>query len=197
MKRAICAALAVLAAVTVAWGMGRENPQGDLAAAAISGEMLRLHVLANSDSEADQALKLVVRDAVLSAARPLLQQAQNEGTAREIAQTHTKELRAAALTAARKAGYKGDIAVSVGRYGFPDRTYEGVFVPAGDYDAVRVVIGKGGGHNWWCVMYPTLCLPVNEDAPAPKEVKFRSGIAHWWRSITAAKTDESQKTRAD
>ena len=78
-----------------------------------------------------------------------------------------------------RVGYAGEVDAAAGVFEFPDRRYGGVFVPAGDYRALRVVIGAGEGHNWWCVLYPSLCLPEGAEG----EMRFHSVILDWLRGL--------------
>lgn len=120
--------------------------------AELADKLVRLHVLANSDAEADQALKLRVRDAVLEA---------SEG-AETLDAALLETLRQAAQETVWQAGSRDIVSVSRERCWFDTRVYESFSLPAGYYDAVRVVIGAGAGHNWWCVIYPPLCAGVCE-----------------------------------
>ncbi len=120
--------------------------------------VVRLHVLANSDSEEDQALKLRVRDGVLAAAGPILEGA----TTREEAIARLTEalptLEAAAATVIAAAGRDDPVAVALGEETYPTRVYESCAFPAGTYVSLRVGIGEAAGKNWWCVLFPPLCL---------------------------------------
>lgn len=120
--------------------------------------LLRLHVVANSDSEEDQALKLKVRDDILAAARELFRGVTSREEAIRIASENLVLIEEVAKERIMAEGKDYPVAACVGRFEFPDRTYGGVKVPAGVYDAVRVVIGKGAGANWWCILFPPLCL---------------------------------------
>ena len=123
---------------------------------------IRLHVVAADDSAAAQALKLEVRDATLAAARTLLEDCDDADTAWARIGENVDALESAAAARARALGYQGPVAAETGVFDFPDRHYGAVFVPAGRYRALRVVIGEGEGHNWWCVLYPSLCVPESE-----------------------------------
>lgn len=122
-------------------------------ARAESRDYVRLHVVAADDTAPAQALKLEVRDAVLDCARELLRDVGDAEAAWRVVNDHVDELEAAARRVA------GDARCEVGVFPFPERVYGGTRVPAGDYRALRVVIGAGQGHNWWCVLYPSLCYP--------------------------------------
>ncbi len=127
------------------------------------GEILRFHVLANSNSKADQELKLKVRDHVLEVWKTLGKNAKSACDAENIAIKELSLLREAALDIVNNEGYNYDVTVSCGVYPFPKKSYGNVTLPEGNYNAIRVVIGEGKGDNWWCVMYPPLCF-VKETA---------------------------------
>ncbi len=126
----------------------------------IRGDVLRLHVLANSDSEEDQQLKLKVRDAILSAGKNIF----DGSVTKENAEHKIEEEKEALLEAAKKVikenGFDYDVEITVTEEFFTTRTYENVTLPAGKYKAVRVLIGESIGQNWWCVMFPPLCIPA-------------------------------------
>ena len=129
---------------------------------------LRLHVIANSDSEADQSVKLAVRDAVLEKAR--LRFAENDVTtadeAKELLMDMGAELYEAAESTVKAYGADSGVQLEYGAFEFPDREYNGTKYPAGEYNALRIILGEGEGHNWWCVMFPPLCIIEEPDAPA-------------------------------
>lgn len=145
-------ALLLALAVTLLWGAWSLHRQDDL-----QEKMIRLHVIANSDSDADQTLKLCVRDAVLCRAEEILRQSADMTEARarlrdslpDIGDAAAKEL------AAQGSGYS--VSVALEDTEFPRKTYDDFALPAGEYLALRVVIGAGEGRNWWCVVYPPLC----------------------------------------
>lgn len=124
----------------------------------ISTKVLRLHVIAASDSQEDQALKLKVRDSVLKCSQDILSGETQKGTAERRIAANLDALRHAAEEEIQKNGYRYPVRVELTKADFPTRTYENVTLPAGQYNAVRVVIGNGEGKNWWCVMFPPLCL---------------------------------------
>ena len=123
--------------------------------AQVRQEVLRLHVLANSDSPEDQALKLRVRDRILAETGDAFDRAVSLSDARE----------RAARAALDEAGSGEPVRAEVVRMFFDTRVYDGFTMPAGWYDALRVVIGEGKGHNWWCVLYPPLCISAAEKLP--------------------------------
>lgn len=129
----------------------------------IRSKMLRMHVIANSDSEADQALKLKVRDAVLKEGKEIFDGSITADDAEKKILPETERLRQAALTIIHEEGFDYDVSVTVGNEYFSTRTYDNsVTLPAGYYTAVKVIIGAGVGKNWWCVMFPPMCLPAAE-----------------------------------
>lgn len=120
--------------------------------------ILRFHVIANSDTAEDQALKIKVRDAVGCKISSL---AKNVNTAAETAavvREHSEEIKCAAEECIKKEGYEYGVEIKVGEYYFPTKHYQAMALPAGDYEAVRIIIGEGKGENWWCVLFPPLCF---------------------------------------
>jgi stage II sporulation protein R len=163
------------------------------------GEMIRLHVVARSDGLEDQRTKLAVRDALLKTFGKRLE-AETFDAALAAIQANLPDIRRVAEKAAAARG-ETDVEVTFGLQDFPLRVYGGVTVPAGTYQALRVVIGGGEGRNWWCVMYPALCLtdadcadtqqfamPLsgtaqsNQALPEP-EVVFESALWSWVQSL--------------
>ncbi len=120
--------------------------------------VVRLHVLANSDSEEDQALKLRVRDAVLAVTSPLVTDCTSQADAIDILTAHMDELEAAARGVIESEGRQDTISIRLGEEEYPTRTYESCCFPAGTYVSLRVCIGDAAGKNWWCVLFPPLCL---------------------------------------
>ena len=123
----------------------------------LSDKLIRIHVVANSDSDADQALKLEVRDAVLEAIRPLLKDVSDKEAAENILKKNTGLIQSAAEAEVLKQGYAYAVTANITAEGFPTREYDTFSLPAGYYTSLRVVIGTGEGHNWWCVVYPSIC----------------------------------------
>ena len=147
---------ALLAGVAAAalWGVRLDAQQ-----AALADKVVRLHVLANSDSGEDQALKLQVRDAVLSAADGLIAPGGSLEEAEAAIVEALPALAAAGAQVMGQEGYSYPVTASLEHnVWFPTKTYTDFALPAGEYTALRVVIGEGGGQNWWCVVFPPLCL---------------------------------------
>lgn len=145
-------AILMALAVTLLWGAWSLHRQDNL-----QEKMIRLHVIANSDSDADQNLKLCVRDAVLCRAEDILRQSTDMTEARARLRDSLPDIGDAAAQelAAQGSGYS--VSVALEDTEFPRKTYDGFALPAGEYLALRVVIGAGEGRNWWCVVYPPLC----------------------------------------
>lgn len=157
--------------------------------------VMRVHILAHSDSDADQALKLKVRDAVTEAGADLLNGTETPAEAREKIKRALPALQAAAQTCVYQNGYSYAVTASLTNMYFTTRTYDSGTLPAGYYDAVRIVIGEGEGRNWWCVLYPPLCVGAATDLEqtlsaeqsdivqnAPRyQVRFK--VVEWWESF--------------
>lgn len=124
---------------------------------AIYDEVLRLHVLAASDSEEDQADKLAVRDAILERYSEILAAA-DFASAAETVTAHIPDIEALAEETLRSRGKESDVTVTFSEEEYPARTYESLTFPAGKYRSLRVVIGDGAGKNWWCVLFPPMCV---------------------------------------
>ena len=136
----------------------------------IPDKVFRLHVLANSDSAEDQALKLRVRDRILEESAGLMDGVSTREEAEATAAQSLPKLQAAAEDEIRQAGYEYPVQAEITRMYFPTRQYESVTLPAGEYDALRITIGEAKGKNWWCVLFPALCLPVAEDSAQLSDV---------------------------
>lgn len=132
----------------------------------LSDRVVRLHVLANSDGEEDQALKLKVRDRVLARATELLTQAKNRAEAESLLREALPELETLAVRELRANGCDYPVRAELTDTEFPTRAYDGFTLPAGEYLALRVMIGEGAGRNWWCVVFPPLCTAASADVPA-------------------------------
>jgi len=129
-----------------------------------------MHVIANSDSEEDQALKRKVRDRVLEAGEALLQEAGDKAEAEQVLREQLPVLQAAAEAEVRRQGYAYPVQAELSNGYFPTRKYETVTLPAGWYDALRIEIGEAAGQNWWCVIFPAMCLPAAEESRELKSV---------------------------
>ena len=182
---------ALLAAVCVTlltgvWAQGRQS--------ALADKVVRLHVIAASDSAADQRVKLEVRDALLAYLSPRLEAASGARDAAAVIAASAPELKKIAETVSG-----GSARVELGRETYPTREYETFSLPAGEYTSLRVTLGAGGGRNWWCVVYPPLCTSGVETAQeaaalSDDDVKLitedgggyilRFRLLEWWGSLT-------------
>ncbi len=135
----------------------------------VSGQVLRLHVLANSDSPEDQALKLKVRDAVLEGTAGLFETGSDKESLMALTQDHLREIESIANSALQENGSSDCVSAQVVNMYFETRDYGDITMPAGYYDAVRLIIGSGQGKNWWCVMFPPMCIPAADASPLPLE----------------------------
>lgn len=124
----------------------------------LSKSVFRLHVIANSDSDEDQSLKLQVRDKLLDYMNSITANVRSKDDAIKIAQDHQKDFQIIAEQTILDKGYSYPVTVEIGNYEFPTKQYGDITLPSGYYDALRVKIGKASGHNWWCVMFPPLCF---------------------------------------
>ncbi len=159
-----------------AYAMGRRRPDA-LETALETGDLLRLHVVANSDTQSDQQAKLRVRDEVLKTFDEALKSCQSAQEAQAYVAAHQQQI----LEAAVRAGWTGQVRIQIGPDVFPDRTYNGTLVPAGTYQALKIILGQGAGQNWWCVLYPPLCFGSPTDAGP---VKLQSALLQWLRAMT-------------
>ena len=169
--------LALLIGVALAALLGARL---DGAQAALADQVIRLHVLANSDSAEDQALKLQVRDRILAEAETYLTPGITRDETEELLRAHLYDLAAAGAEVVGAAGCDYPVTASlVHNYWFPTKTYTDFALPAGQYTALRIEIGEGAGQNWWCVVFPPLWLTEGQVSLITGEdqgyvVKFRA-----------------------
>ena len=124
----------------------------------IANSVFRLHVIANSDSEEDQNLKLKVRDELLSYMNIISKDSKTKEEAMKIADEHKEEFIQIAERTIKENGYDYTVNIQIGKVDFPTKYYGDISLPAGEYDALKVQIGEAKGKNWWCVMFPPLCF---------------------------------------
>ena len=173
--------------VTLLFGLWAERRQ-----TALAENIVRLHVIAASDSEADQAEKLRVRDAVLSYLAPKLRDAASAEEAADTLRAALPEVAALSETVSGRSAR-----AELGREFYPTREYETFSLPAGAYTSLRVTLGEGAGHNWWCVVYPPLCTAAAEEVRSTAalseddlklitgedgEYIFKFRIIEWWET---------------
>lgn len=134
---------------------------------------LRLHIVANSDDLYDQAVKLKVRDAVLKLMESRFNEVNNAPAARRIAASSLPDIEQTCRDTLTAYGLNYSVKATVGNFDFPARFYGAQVFPPGQYTAVRVVLGEGAGQNWWCVLFPPLCLENLKKSPEGLEVKIK------------------------
>lgn len=153
-------ALLLALAFTLLWGAASVQRQERLAE-----KVIRLHVIAHSDTRRDQAIKLQIRDKVIDFTNKLLQGIEDRGDAENVLRSALPELENIANAELEKAGCSYRAKALLEKAEFPRKTYGGFALPAGEYLALRLVIGEGKGHNWWCVVYPALCTAACSEKP--------------------------------
>ena len=172
-SRRICLEAALAAALLCSLAAGASFARFQAVCREVRADTLRLHIVANSDSAWDQELKLRVRDSMLQEVSALFEKVPNQAQAVQTARRQLPRLQAAAERAVRENGSRQQVRVRLVRMRFPTTHYEGFSLPAGEYDALRIELGKAAGHNWFCVLYPGLCLPSAECAAYPKQAENR------------------------
>lgn len=184
----VCSGALLIAALLLplrfALADGLTSEEEQLMEAYRSGELIRIHVIANSDLPQDQALKLKVRDALIEAFGAMLMQAgqQNSEAVYQLLQENEDAMQQAAQACAAQNGFKGKVTAEAGIHHLPQKRYGSVVLPEGDYRALRVTIGNGAGQNWWCVLYPQLCLALAETEDKTETSLFFSSeriFRHW------------------
>lgn len=141
---------------------------------------LRLHVIANSDSKEDQEVKLMVRDRVLEATGEEMRAVQNKDQAKAYIAQHLELIEQEANAVLQEEGFSYQAKATLGISDFPDKSYGGVVYPAGKYEALKITLGNGQGQNWWCVVFPPLCLT---QADPEEPVEYKSAILEWFEGL--------------
>lgn len=146
----------------------------------LNRELIRLHVVANSDSREDQAVKLQVRDAINESLRADLEKLGDVEAAKTYLEENLPKIRETANMALEELGFDTEAAVTLCKETFDTRYYDTFSLPAGVYETLRVTIGKGEGKNWWCVTFPTLCVPETSEAfeAAATDAGFSSRLSN-------------------
>ena len=144
---------------------------------ALEASLIRFHILAHSDDQDEQTLKLKVRDAVLAAHEKELRELQNVKEAKRYLQYIIPEIQQTAEAVVRESGYDHEVQVSLTTDAFPTKKYGNICLPAGYYQSLRIEIGEASGHNWWCVMFPPICYSMEEEElPADMEEALDSAL---------------------
>lgn len=156
----------------------------------IYDSVVRLHVLANSDSEEDQALKLKVRDSVLAVSADLLSECTSRADAIEKINENIEAIELAATQTVMSEGYSYSVRVELGEEEYPTKNYESFCFPSGAYVSLRVLIGDAEGQNWWCVLFPPLCMSAATDKSSAEDAFIAVGLTdEQYKIIT--ETDET------
>lgn len=150
----------------------------------LSEDVMRVHILANSDSAADQSLKLSVRDRVLEHCSAYFDDCEDKNEAMAVTEDHLDEIEKVAEKEIRDQGFDYPVKAEVGQAYFNTRYYDEFTMPAGWYDSLRLTIGEGGGKNWWCVMYPALCVGAATDDKMKEDLSDGE-----YRVVTSDKVD--------
>lgn len=157
-KKIILCAFAAGLFTTVFCAYGAAGAYSEEIQTGIASKVIRFHILANSDREEDQKLKLAVRNRVLTDMKPFLEQCKNKEETKKILEASFERIRQSALEEIRRQGYGYDVKVSLCQDVFPLKQYGKLTFPPGTYDALRIEIGRAEGYNWWCVMFPPMCF---------------------------------------
>ena len=191
-KSLISLALAIVVLSVSTACFDAESRQSSVSAYCNADSIFRLHIIANSNSAEDQAVKLKVRDAVLEYEAENLD-AVSAAKTREELMTHGAELLEIIEGVLRSNGFDYGAQMLVGTFPFPDREYNGVLYPAGDYDAFRVILGDGAGENWWCVMFPPLCILKSDNGKIDTDetIEFESVFVKLFKLLFGGKNAKS------
>ena len=170
---AVCCILSVLGitAAVILTVQGRGAMAAESIQEGIAGEIIRFHVIANSDSQEDQDLKLMVKDEIVKYMEPILRDAGDISETRIRIKDHLGEIEEKAAEVIKGQGYDYQAEAGLTKCYFPIKTYGDCTFPAGEYEALRVCIGEAQGKNWWCVLYPNLCFIDSIHAVVPEEQK--------------------------
>ncbi|KIL08736.1 stage II sporulation protein R [Clostridium botulinum] len=138
--------------------MVNNNNSEELNYEEVKNSLIRFHVIANSDTNEDQSLKLKVRDEVINYLYPYLNKSDSLDESREIIKNNFEEVKLISEKVIKENNYNYDVDIELSRENFPEKAYGNIVLPQGNYEAFRIIIGSGQGRNWWCVMFPPLCF---------------------------------------
>lgn len=157
----------------------------------LRGEVVRLHILANSDSEEDQRLKLALRDEILPSVQ--IPAGFSRGETLSYLETQLPRIKTMSEDFIKSRGFDYSVSAEVANMYFTTREYDNFLMPAGDYDALRLTIGDGGGRNWWCVLYPPLCLPAAAGSSATASATSNKSAEDYFSKRTARELMQGKK----
>lgn len=137
----------------------------------LSDSVFRLHIIANSDSSADQELKFKVRDKIIEYMNTLTSSSSDKKDVISMVNNHLDSFKEIALNTIKENGYNYDVNIKIGNFHFPTKSYGDISFPAGNYDALKIEIGDAIGQNWWCVLFPPLCFVNSSTGVVPDDSK--------------------------
>lgn len=181
-KKTIGLAIIILITLTgLCWGQAQSDK--------VYNSVLRLHIIANSDESNDQALKLKVRDAIVEYVSRELKDAASAEQARQMAIDNIPQMEDVADHVIKSQGYSYPVEIKVGLCDFPTRSYGDLVLPQGEYQAVRIILGEGKGQNWWCVLFPPLCLVSTSEQGIALDKPENAEIR--WKFLELLKADQN------
>ncbi|WP_238899728.1 stage II sporulation protein R [Clostridium sp. YIM B02500] len=162
----------------------------------VKDSLIRFHVIANSDNDDDQQLKLKVKNRVIDYLYPYLNSSQSLDESRKIIKDKMEDVKTLAQQVIKDNNYDYDVKVELSRENFPDKSYGNITLPQGNYEAFRIIIGSGQGRNWWCVMFPPLCF-VDESKAQVEYDKTENKIKSNGKSFELESKDDSTENVGD
>ncbi|MCL1803383.1 MAG: stage II sporulation protein R [Eubacteriaceae bacterium] len=188
----LCAALSALPIFALWYNKPQPQSSANEDYMLLSDSVIRLHIIADSDSPEAQSAKLAVRNYIITSYAPLLETWEGKQSALGKAQQSLPELQKGVNSFLRRSGADCTARIEISRSYFPDKEYDGVAFPAGEYDALKIMLGKGQGQNWWCVLYPPLCFAATDADPVDldsSEIEIRWKVMEWWEELKAKSRD--------
>lgn len=170
--KTIIAILAIIVGFTCTYLLSPEAQANDAMQKEIAEKIIRFHVRANSDSEEDQALKLLVKDRVVAYLSDAMKASGSKTDSTSYIETHLEDIERIASEVIAEEGYSYEVSAYMTNEFFPTKSYGDVTIPCGNYDAFRIDIGENAGKNWWCVLYPPLCFVQGSYGVATDETKM-------------------------
>lgn len=164
----------------------------------VKDSLIRFHVIANSDNDDDQKLKIEVKNKVIDYLYPYLNSSESLDESRMIIKDKMQDVKKIAEEVIKNNNYKYDVKVELSRENFPDKSYGNITLPQGNYEAFRIIIGSGQGRNWWCVMFPPLCFVDESKAQVEydkteEKIKVSDGKKNRAEEVNLDKTEEANK----
>lgn len=188
-KKIILSIVFVILALTISYGVEAYQSMSK-----INDKVIRLHVIANSNTFEDQQLKYEVRNSIISSFNKEFKLITSKDESQKIIINKINDIKNQAMETIKSEGYDYDVDVFYGNYKFPRKQYENIVLPEGNYDAVRIEIGNAEGNNWWCVMFPPLCF-VDFGNADEKEPVFDIDTEKKLKEVLTDKEIESIKTK--